>query len=49
MKSMQLDIEDPAAVRAFAADATARFPELNSVIDNSGIMRPEITSVSQSR
>ena len=36
-----LDIEDPAAIRAFAAQLTAQFPALNVVIHNAGIMRPE--------
>jgi uncharacterized oxidoreductase len=41
MKSLQLDIEDPAAIRAFAAEATAAFPNLNVLINNAGIMRAE--------
>jgi uncharacterized oxidoreductase len=41
MKSLQLDVEDPAAIRAFAAQLTASFPKLNVVINNAGIMRPE--------
>jgi uncharacterized oxidoreductase len=34
MKSLQLDIESPAAIRAFAARLTADFPSLNVVINN---------------
>jgi uncharacterized oxidoreductase len=41
MKSLQLDIESPAAIRAFAAQVTADFPALNVLINNAGIMRPE--------
>jgi len=41
MKSLTLDIEDPAAIRAFAAQAAAEFPALNVLINNAGIMRPE--------
>jgi uncharacterized oxidoreductase len=41
MKSLNLDIEDPAAIRAFAAQAAADFASLNVLINNAGIMRPE--------
>jgi uncharacterized oxidoreductase len=41
MKSLTLDIEDPAAIRAFAAHLVAEFPALNVLINNAGIMRPE--------
>ena len=41
MKSLQLDIEDPVAIRTFAAEAAAQFPALNVLINNAGIMRPE--------
>jgi len=41
MKSLTLNIEDPAAIRAFAAKAAAEFPALNVLINNAGIMRPE--------
>ena len=41
MESMRLDIADPADVAAFAAQATARFPSLNVLINNAGIMQPE--------
>jgi len=41
MKSLQLDIESPAAIRAFAAQAAAQFPSLNVLINNAGIMRAE--------
>lgn len=41
MMSMALDIRDPAAIRAFAEQATARFPNLNVLINNAGIMRRE--------
>jgi uncharacterized oxidoreductase len=41
MKSLTLDIEDPAAIRAFAAQAATEFPALNVLINNAGIMRAE--------
>ncbi|QJW93922.1 SDR family oxidoreductase [Frigoriglobus tundricola] len=41
MAYAELDIDDPAAVRAFAARVTAEHPALNVLINNAGIMRPE--------
>jgi uncharacterized oxidoreductase len=41
MKSLPLDIQDPVAIRAFAARAAAKFPSLNVLINNAGIMRAE--------
>ena len=41
MKSLTLDIEDPAAIRAFAAQVATEFPALNVLINNAGIMRAE--------
>jgi uncharacterized oxidoreductase len=41
MAALTLDIEDQAAIRAFAAQLTAQFPTLNAVVHNAGIMRPE--------
>ncbi|MGE3174545.1 MAG: SDR family oxidoreductase [Planctomycetota bacterium] len=41
MEAMPLDVTDPAAIRAFAAEVTRRFPALNVVVHNAGIMRPE--------
>lgn len=41
MASLTLDIESPAAIRAFAAQLTAKFPSLNVVLHNAGIMRAE--------
>ena len=41
MKSLPLNIEDPAAIREFAAKAIAEFPSLNVLINNAGIMRAE--------
>jgi uncharacterized oxidoreductase len=41
MKSATLNIEDPASVRAFANEMTAKYPALNVVIQNAGIMRLE--------
>ena len=41
MRSLQLDIESPAAIRSFAAQVAAQFPSLNVLINNAGIMRAE--------
>jgi uncharacterized oxidoreductase len=41
MKALQLDIESPAAIKAFAAQVTAEFPSLNVLVNNAGIMRVE--------
>lgn len=41
MESMLLDIQDKADIAAFARDAVARFPSLNVVINNAGIMKDE--------
>jgi len=41
MTSLALDIEDPAAIRSFASQVTARFPKLNVLVNNAGIMRVE--------
>ncbi len=41
MKSIVLDIEDPASIRAVAAELAKEYPALNVVINNAGIMRPE--------
>lgn len=39
-----LDVTDAAAVAAFVADVTARFPALNVLVNNAGIMRFEDVS-----
>ena len=41
MRSAVLDIEDAAAIKAFAAQLVVDFPALNAVIHNAGIMRLE--------
>ena len=41
MKSLALDIEDPGAIREFAAKVVAEFPSINILINNAGIMRAE--------
>ena len=41
MKSLTVDMQDPADIRAFAAKAAAEFPALNVLINNAGIMRAE--------
>ena len=41
MAAVTLDIEDPASIRAFAAQLEKDYPALNVVIHNAGIMRPE--------
>ncbi len=41
MKSLAVDMQDHASIRAFAAQAIAEFPSLNVLINNAGIMRRE--------
>jgi uncharacterized oxidoreductase len=41
MTSLTLDIEHGAGIRSFAAVVTARYPALNVLINNAGIMRSE--------
>lgn len=41
MESMLLDIQDAADIAVFAKRATERFPSLNAVLNNAGIMKPE--------
>jgi uncharacterized oxidoreductase len=42
MRSFELDIEAPAAIRSVAAQIADQFPLLNVLINNAGIMRPEM-------
>jgi len=41
MAAYELDAQDPAALRAFAAQVTRDFPTLDVLVNNAGIMRPE--------
>lgn len=41
MESMALDIENAASIRAFANEMAAKYPALNVVMQNAGIMRLE--------
>src|ERR1700722_18761584 len=41
MKSVALDIADPASIQSVAAKMASDFPSLNVVIHNAGIMKPE--------
>lgn len=41
MESMLLDIQDATDIARFARQAVERFPRLNAVIQNAGIMKPE--------
>ena len=41
MKSITLNIEDPASIRAVAAQLSREYPALNVLINNAGIMRAE--------
>lgn len=41
MHAVTLDADDAGAITAFAADVTKRFPDLNVLINNAGIMRIE--------
>ena len=44
MSAMPLDVDDPAAIEAFAAAIIERHPELNVIVHNAGIMRYEDAS-----
>jgi uncharacterized oxidoreductase len=48
MAALTLDIENPANIRAFAAQVAAQFPALNVLINNAGIMRVEKLQAQQS-
>jgi uncharacterized oxidoreductase len=41
MRSLTLDVEQPGSIRSFAADLTQKWPKLNVLINNAGIMRTE--------
>jgi uncharacterized oxidoreductase len=41
MKSVVLDVEDPASIRAVATQMALEYPTLNVLINNAGIMREE--------
>ena len=41
MKSTVFDIENPDAIRSFAAQVAKDYPALNAGIDGAGLMRPE--------
>jgi len=41
MKSLTVDMTDPASIRSFAARLAEAYPSLNVLINNAGIMRPE--------
>jgi uncharacterized oxidoreductase len=41
MESITLDIQDEAGIAAFSREVVERFPKLNAVLNNAGIMKPE--------
>jgi uncharacterized oxidoreductase len=41
MESVELDVADPESVAAVARDLSARFPQLNVLINNAGIMQTD--------
>lgn len=47
MKSVTLDIDNAAGIRAFAAQLTKEYPALNVLINNAGIMRVENLAAQQ--
>ena len=41
MEFLTVDMTDPASIRSFAAQLAEKYPSLNVVVNNAGIMRPE--------
>jgi uncharacterized oxidoreductase len=41
MRSLSLDVQDPASIRSFASQVAKEFPTLNVLVNNAGIMRAE--------
>jgi uncharacterized oxidoreductase len=41
MESLLLDVAEAGSIRSFAAEVVKKFPSLNVLINNAGIMRPE--------
>jgi len=41
IEAVQLDVTDPHSIAACLADVTTRFPQLNVLVNNAGIMAPE--------
>jgi uncharacterized oxidoreductase len=41
IETVRLDVEDPASIAAAHEDVTRRFPDLNVLVNNAGIMLPE--------
>ena len=41
IESIVFDVQDPVGIRTFAAQVAGRFPKLNVLFNNAGIMRPE--------
>ncbi len=41
IEAIELDVTDAGAITAFAAEVVARFPELDGLVNNAGIMRHE--------
>jgi len=47
MASLVLDIESAEGIKRFASEVTEKFPKLNVLINNAGIMRPEKLAAQQ--
>ena len=47
MHAVQLDVTDPGAIKTFAADIVSKFPALNVLVNNAGIMTYEDATVAR--
>ena len=46
IESMTFDVSDPQAIKSFAEKVVAKYPKLNVLINNAGMMKPEMVAKS---